>query len=139
MPLHRQVYVRCTCACIIYSECSKIWLSVYNYRVLRSRTRLLPVFLGTTIPTLVLVSRPIAKRNAATVLCAMARSLKDRQAVMETLQFFCEGRHQRWAHASCAGLCDDLYKAMSNSSEPWFYQLCMDNTKCDRAPLKMRM
>ena len=44
---------------------------------------------------------------------------------------FCEGRHQQWAHASCAGVCNDRYEAMSNSSEPWLCQQCVKITKCN--------
>ena len=37
---------------------------------------------------------------------------------------FCEGDHQKWAHARCFNISDDAYKAMSNSSEPWICPLC---------------
>lgn len=37
---------------------------------------------------------------------------------------FCEGDHQKWAHACCFNISDNAYKAMSNSSEPWICPLC---------------
>lgn len=44
---------------------------------------------------------------------------------------FCEGRHQQWAHASCAGVCEVRYEAMSSSSEPWLCQQCVKIAECN--------
>ena len=37
---------------------------------------------------------------------------------------WCEGRHKQWAHARCAGVSEDLYQALQNSSTPWACPSC---------------
>ena len=39
---------------------------------------------------------------------------------------FCEGKHQQWAHARCAGIDAKQYEAMGSSDERWLCHLCKD-------------
>ena len=37
----------------------------------------------------------------------------------------CEGRHKRWAHASCVGISEVLYEDIRSCDTPWLCQNCL--------------
>ena len=38
---------------------------------------------------------------------------------------WCEGNHKQWAHASCVGVSESLYKALQGCNMPWICQSCI--------------
>ena len=42
---------------------------------------------------------------------------------------FCEGSHKQWAHARCAQVNDELYKALTNSSDLWYCPMCKKDSQ----------